>query len=430
MSNRADAGRAEARRSESRRLAGRHQWIGLSLVIASAVISVYKLQPDTLTFATVFPVWCWWIPGLFCAGIGWRRARWPMRRLVAAVWLVVIWYSSDVPAAVLRRPPATATESTANDTRTPLRVVSFNTGSERPGSPDEIDRWRPDIVLLQESYSRDAVARLARELFGNAAGYLWGSENSILARGSVVSSSPGENPAQTFVLAKVRIVDGPTLYVANLRLAPQPVRFDLWSPNCWCTYADLRRKHREQLTTILKHCDGLARDALILIGGDFNAPAGDAIFRLMRPKYADAFHEAGRGWGCTLPNDLPLLRIDQIWTSSQLDPIAAWAVKSEKSDHRMVIADYRVNARWPSSRPTQTQSRINLARANRRLNRSADANDADLIADNDIQDSVVSSLIGFEELVANCHSPQRSLGRKPKGSDSSVFAACWNAANQ
>ncbi|MGD0111676.1 MAG: endonuclease/exonuclease/phosphatase family protein, partial [Armatimonadota bacterium] len=77
----------------------------------------------------------------------------------------------------------------------------------------------------------------------------------------------------------------------------------------------------------------------IILGGDFNAPAGDAVFSLLRPRLRDAFAEAGRGWGNTWSSTLPLVRIDQVWVSKEwraVNVVARWA---GPSDHRMVVCD-------------------------------------------------------------------------------------------
>jgi endonuclease/exonuclease/phosphatase (EEP) superfamily protein YafD len=76
-----------------------------------------------------------------------------------------------------------------------------------------------------------------------------------------------------------------------------------------------------------------------VLGGDFNSAAGDAVFRLLRPRLSDSFAVAGRGWGATFSNELPTLRIDQLWISQQLRAIAVSAHPTQFSDHRMVVAD-------------------------------------------------------------------------------------------
>jgi endonuclease/exonuclease/phosphatase (EEP) superfamily protein YafD len=77
----------------------------------------------------------------------------------------------------------------------------------------------------------------------------------------------------------------------------------------------------------------------IIVGGDFNAPAGDAIFRTFRGRLSDSFRQGGRGWGNTFSNNHPLFRIDQIWISPEWQAVSVVARKTKHSDHRMVVAD-------------------------------------------------------------------------------------------
>ena len=92
----------------------------------------------------------------------------------------------------------------------------------------------------------------------------------------------------------------------------------------------------------------------MIVGGDFNAPQGDAVFRLLRPKLHDAFAEGGRGWGNTILNDVPVLRIDQFWVSETFRSDSVVARGTRNSDHRMVICDLRLEG--DPARPKDRQA--------------------------------------------------------------------------
>jgi endonuclease/exonuclease/phosphatase (EEP) superfamily protein YafD len=119
-----------------------------------------------------------------------------------------------------------------------------------------------------------------------------------------------------------------------------PFRIDLWSPNCWEAYRANRELQTTQLNAIAQQLSTVPEERAIVIGGDFNAPQGDAIYRVLRPRLQDSFARAGRGWGNTIINDFPALRIDQIWASDELQPQSVTAHKTENSDHRAVVADF------------------------------------------------------------------------------------------
>jgi endonuclease/exonuclease/phosphatase (EEP) superfamily protein YafD len=162
---------------------------------------------------------------------------------------------------------------------------------------------------------------------------------SILARGKV---SPAKLPLPSradFVQARVRLVSGIEADVISLRLLPGIVRMDMWAWSCWQAHRQHRQAQREQLRPIVQQMDSLPRNVPLIVGGDFNAPAGDAIFRLLHPRLRDAFKEGGVGWGNTFMNDLPIIRIDQIWVNDNFRVAAVVARRTKRSDHRMVICD-------------------------------------------------------------------------------------------
>ena len=103
-----------------------------------------------------------------------------------------------------------------------------------------------------------------------------------------------------------------------------------------------RRKRRNQLGVIAQRIASLPLDLPVIVGGDFNAPQGDAVFRSLTPRLHDAFREGGRGWGDTVINELPFLRIDQVWVSGEFRAVNAVARKTRRSDHRMVVCDLTV----------------------------------------------------------------------------------------
>jgi endonuclease/exonuclease/phosphatase (EEP) superfamily protein YafD len=111
---------------------------------------------------------------------------------------------------------------------------------------------------------------------------------------------------------------------------------DLWNPATWRAYLEDRRLRKRQLRSVLD-APSTKTDLPEIIGGDFNAPAGDGIYRLLG-RFRDAHRKAGRGWGNTALNALPFFRPDQIWLGRLL-PLSSHAVRTVHSDHRMVVVD-------------------------------------------------------------------------------------------
>jgi len=99
---------------------------------------------------------------------------------------------------------------------------------------------------------------------------------------------------------------------------------------------------RTQLRETVNALDLEASDPPLIVGGDFNAAGGDAIFRLFKGRLKDAFKEAGLGWGNTAINVCPVARPDQVWVGRRARSLRSWVKVTEHSDHRMVLCDLAV----------------------------------------------------------------------------------------
>jgi endonuclease/exonuclease/phosphatase (EEP) superfamily protein YafD len=307
----------------------------LALVIASfALLSVtfpsYLLRPDSCAALTVWPAWVWTIIGLLATVGAISRTTWKLALASAAAWMVytVLCVEEIQSAARLCRSQPLAG----------LRIVSLNCAGN-PRAAEEVLPERPDIVLLQESPTRRQVDDLARRLGDAGTAVAWGPDASILSRGQIVTAVVPHDSQVHTALARVQLTSSIEVAVVSVRLPPAPVRMDLWNPDCWRDHTADRRQRREWLRTIVRELESFPTNLPLIVGGDFNAPGGDAIFDLFRPHLSDAFRAAGRGWGATLVNDMPMVRIDQVWVSYQLRPQAAVVRKTSGSDHRMLICD-------------------------------------------------------------------------------------------
>jgi vancomycin resistance protein VanJ len=332
--------------------------LSLSAALCVAASLCCGLRPDACAAVTIFPVWVWIVPGLLLAALGVSRKRKRPALAVSLLWLLFLVLFAEEPASLARgalraRLGARSAElgeagplnseprapGSAPERRDMLRVVSLNCAGGSLAAAREVGEYQPDIVLLQESPSRQEVEHLARELFPGEGGALWGVDASILARGRVVPAAQPADLRICCVRAHVRLTSGLETEVVSLRLIPALVRTDLWSPGCWREQTANRQARREQLRAIVWQIDPLPAAAPLILGGDFNAPAGDAIFRLLRPRLHDTFRESGMGWGDTILNEMPLVRIDQVWASERFRALAVRARQTRNSDHRMVICD-------------------------------------------------------------------------------------------
>jgi hypothetical protein len=191
---------------------------------------------------------------------------------------------------------------------------------------------------MQESPPKKALEDLV-ETELNGYSLVWSADASMLVNGTANSFPVPGNLEAEYVFASVELTGGGHLNVAGLRLIPSVLRFDVWNQSAWSEFAENRHERRKQLADIEKEIAREGATAPTIIGGDFNAPAGDAIFELLRTTFRDAYVEAGRGWGKTIVNNYPAQRIDQVWITTEFKAESVIAKKTLNTDHRMVICD-------------------------------------------------------------------------------------------
>jgi vancomycin resistance protein VanJ len=308
--------------------------VSLALLVGASVC--FAGRWDAVAVVTLPPFWAWSFLGIVPLLVTWRlRPGW-LPRTVLTAWLVTAVAWSDDLGFLIRSPFTDGSSSFAQTGNRHVRVVSLNCASS-VAAAREVGQYRPDIVLLQESPASNELVRLCQEWFGQQGGMIYGLDCSVLTRGQVkVVDTPR---SLRFTCGEVQSAEGLTMDVVSLRLHPPDIRLDLWSAECWKQHTRGRQIRRSQLQELIAALPPVSKDRAVIVGGDFNAPAGDAIFRLLRPFLKDCFGEAGTGWGDTALNSMPISRPDQIWASRRIVTRRACATKTLHSDHRMVIAD-------------------------------------------------------------------------------------------
>ena len=316
-------------------------WAALWLHLV--VCACYLRRWDMISALTVFPFWTWGIVGVVMAGTAWLTGR---KRLAAAVfwiWTGTIIIGSDETRPLLRlmadKPQPGVPAPSEN--KQPLRIVTLNcrAGMWHPEALKDVAPWKPDILFLQEAPMPQELQSFATQLYGSAEGH-WegGYKCGVLSSGRIVSPINGYQPASIICSIEIR---GKRVDVACVHLKGAETDMRLWKPSAWRSHSQNRQSRRSDLNRLL-HIQGVFSGSNpSIIGGDFNAPAGDAVFDLLRERgFRDAFAEAGSGWPDTYPNYAPVLRIDHLWVNSQVTPLRAAAVTTQYSDHRMVVCDF------------------------------------------------------------------------------------------
>lgn len=321
---------------DRRRQRWARSWVVLSFFLGLIGTGATCWQLDAFAALSLIPTWCWFIAGVASLILA-RRLR-PRRWLIVMtlLWLLFVVACVEEYHGLLRSVWSRFIQPRAVEPgELRLRVVSLNCADGSLRTAREAAAMAPDILLFQESPGRADLEQLAVEMFGNSHGVLWSSDTSIITRWPIQAADARDH----FVEGLVQLPSDFQVRVISLRLAPPVVRYDLWNPACWREQTAKRRQHTKQIDQLLDALIDDIEDAAI-IGGDFNAAQHDRATWSLREFAQDTFDAAGYGWGNTVLNTIPVLRFDQIWAGGRCRPVATWAVRTEHSDHRMVVSDF------------------------------------------------------------------------------------------
>ncbi|MBT9587120.1 endonuclease/exonuclease/phosphatase family protein [bacterium] len=280
-----------------------------SLVLCGLLICVYLAQWQALAALTVIPAWCWSMLLVVPVALSSRR------RLAATVWLAFSLLCIDEWRGLV---PFRAGSAEG------LTVVVLNCMGSR-AAIDEALEIQADVVLLSELPPR-------YELPPGFSGQL-GPDAGLLVRGQVEQAHRG--PHWVSARAQCR---GRALEVVSTRLVVAVLRADLWNPECWRDQAFNRATRCQQINDLTKV---LPATGPVLVGGDFNSPARDgANDSLFACGLSDVWLRRGLGWGNTLENSLPVLRVDRLY-QRELVSQRMEVRKTRHSDHRMLVAWFK-----------------------------------------------------------------------------------------
>lgn len=214
-----------------------------------------------------------------------------------------------------------------------VRVLSWNIGAGNSEWAEAARAYEPDIVLVQEGMKPLAPWD----------GYHWyGTPDPGALLRFPAEALPTEKigpwiEPQLF-LTEIR---GKKILIANVRMMLPSIVIQLVDPLNESPAENYRARveQYEKLMTLIEETAAEVEADAILLAGDFNVPARMPSLDPLRSILDDAWLTGGTGWGATVPEFLPLTRIDQIWVSGEIQPTSVRVVRIEGSDHRAVIAD-------------------------------------------------------------------------------------------
>ena len=275
--------------------------------------------PSLLFYATPWPVMA---AGAAATALFWR---WKKRRLPAAAlallavaalvtWLQSSWQRHARPA-----------------TRGALRAVHWNVSRPARSLP-AIARWLraqdADVITLAEGHSRrrSTLAQWRAELPEYEVAECIG-EMTCLVRGRILSREERSLAANSYCALIRAEVRGQPLTILQVDINAAQFRS--------------RSSAFTRLTALAAPHSG----GNLIVLGDLNTPRESALLAPLRAHLQNAFESAGDGLAETWPMPLPVLSLDQIWTSPGLRALYCEHGRSLRSDHRAVIADFDFTAR-------------------------------------------------------------------------------------
>ncbi len=113
------------------------------------------------------------------------------------------------------------------------------------------------------------------------------------------------------------------------------------------THIDHRPDETERLSNVveMKQMLSESKGIPLVLCGDFNCVPESQTYQRLAEVLLDAWTVAGEGDGFTIPARKPNRRIDFIWVSREHGPKPVWArvPATEASDHRPVVAEFRLD---------------------------------------------------------------------------------------
>lgn len=336
--------------SSIRRYLGRG-FAGVSLVLLPLTICGFAFQRDEFAAFTVLPIWVWGGFGLLFAAVATYLLRTRKGLLLMASWAFTLLVGSEEADLLFKKDtePPLPGPAKLYEGKPVLRVLTLNCAMFSFGDPTpDLLKWQPDIVLLQDVHSRD-VRQIAQTLFAGQGDFRTHETNGLITRWKIKHDVP--IPRQRDMLARVVMPDGTSIDVMNVHLRSAATNLRLWRSVTWREHYWNRVLRRNELQNTLgilsRHSE--PTQTPVLIGGDFNSAATDAVHHPLRYEYQDAFATAGSGWGNTYQRRLPILRIDVLYANRYFTPVRCKVVTTCHSDHRMVVADFLMHSKKPAA---------------------------------------------------------------------------------
>lgn len=316
----------------------------LSPLLAMAMLFAFSSRPDSLAAVTVVPAWVWFLFGMLLSVVAARVGGGRLLAVGLSLWLLFLVLYAQELRTLLRFPVRNQVEwEAAKEGGSTVRVVTLNCLVGTRSAVEEALSQGADIVMVQEIPSPRELLKLGGKYFARPWDVVWGNDVAILFRGEMIEQHAIEGTHGVGTI--IQLPSGKEILAVTFRLRSAVFNANLLLPSVWYQHRANRQARRKELRAVAQFVSSFPRDLPIVLGGDFNAPVGDPVFEELPDDLADAFEEAGSGWGNTIFNSFPIHRIDRIFFSPHLKCVQARTVKTKHSDHRLVSADLVLHGR-------------------------------------------------------------------------------------
>jgi endonuclease/exonuclease/phosphatase (EEP) superfamily protein YafD len=303
----------------------------------------YIRHIDRFAVFSVPPVWAWSVIGLPSAIIAARLIRKLPAYIPIFLWIAFTLVFADEAKSLrnLGKPILLPGPPPAHNGSHVMRVATMNCAVLEYGDPSQdLARWFPDIVLLQDALPHH-VAAITQRLFGEQGHFsCFGATNGIASRWPIVRQT--NHPVLRNQQVTIQLPDESLIEVVNLHLQSASTDLSIWHRSTWSKHRIHRAARIQEIKAMLYVLQNTTPfpSSPVLLGGDFNAPATDVSHRLFSDHFTDSFIQAGRGLGNTYHRRFPILRIDALYHSRHFTAVRARTIESAHSDHRMLVVDY------------------------------------------------------------------------------------------